>query len=344
MAEVKQPLTPEILVPRLGDYLVEQKLITPDQLTYALQQQAAIRKSQPTTPLLGQILVDLGILDRAALDQAITEQVLQLRAALTENNQLLERRVQERTSELEKALERLSELNQLKSNFLANISHELRTPLTHLKGYIELLRTGDLGVLTPEQATALETIQRSTDRLGRLIEDLILFSTSERAQLTIVLDALSLDELCADVVNQMNAKAADQMVNLEFLPLPKAEMVYADREKIGWVVYQFIDNAVKFTPSGGSVAIELIPDGDHIKLQVSDTGIGIPPNRIREIFEPFHQLDSSSTRKYGGTGLGLSLAQKIMEAHNSSIQVISELGKGSQFSFKLKRVVRGQVE
>jgi len=173
MTEVKQPLTPEILVPRLGDYLVEQKLITPDQLTYALQQQTAIRKSQSATPLLGQLLVELGILDRAALDQAITEQVLQLRAALTENNQLLERRVQERTRELEQALERLSELNQLKSNFLANISHELRTPLTHLKGYIELLRTGDLGVLTPEQATALETIQRSTDRLGRLIEDLI---------------------------------------------------------------------------------------------------------------------------------------------------------------------------
>jgi len=88
--------------------------------------------------------------------------------------------------------------------------------------------------------------------------------------------------------------------------------------------------------------IELIPDGDHIKLLVSDTGIGIPPNRIREIFEPFHQLDSSSTRKYGGTGLGLSLAQKILEAHNSSIQVISELSKGSQFSFKLKRVTREQ--
>lgn len=344
MTEVKQPLTPEILVPRLGDYLVEQKLITPDQLTYALQQQAAIRKSQSATPLLGQLLVDLGILERAALDQAITEQVLQLRAALTENNQLLERRVQERTRELEQALERLSELNQLKSNFLANISHELRTPLTHLKGYIELLRTGDLGVLTPEQATALETIQRSTDRLGRLIEDLILFATSERAQMTIVLDSINLEDLCEDVINQLSAKAADQKVKLEFLPLPKVEMVYADREKIGWVVHQFIDNAVKYTPSGGSVVVELIPDGDHIKLQVSDTGIGIPPNRIREIFEPFHQLDSSSTRKYGGTGLGLSLAQKIVEAHNSSIQVISELSKGSQFSFKLKRVTRGQPE
>lgn len=344
MNEHNQPLTPEILVPRLGDYLIEQNLITPEQLTFALQQQAAIRKTQPTTPLLGQLLVDLGILERAALDQAITEQVLQLRAALTENNLQLERRVQERTQELENALERLSELNQLKSNFLANISHELRTPLTHLKGYLELLRSGDLGVISPEQATALEIIYRSTDRLGRLIEDLILFASSERTRLTVILNELNLEELCEDVIAQMNIKAADQMVKLEYRSSPGINKVYADREKIGWVIHQFIDNAVKFTPSGGQVIVELIPEVDLVKVQVRDNGIGIPPNRLREIFEPFHQLDSSSTRKYGGTGLGLSLAQKIVEAHDSSIQVLSELSKGSQFSFTLKRVGEEKVQ
>lgn len=343
MNEHNQPLTPEILVPRLGDYLIEQKLITPDQLTYALQQQAAIRKTQPSTPLLGQLLVDLGILDRAALDHAITEQVLQLRAALTENNLKLERRVQERTQELEIALERLSELNQLKSNFLANISHELRTPLTHLKGYLEMLRSGDLGVISPEQVGALEIMYRSTDRLGRLIEDLILFASSERARLTVILNELDLQELCEDVIAQMHSKAADQMVKLEYRPSTGTDKVYADREKIGWVIHQFIDNAVKFTPPGGEVIVELMPDEDLIKVQVRDNGIGIPPNRLPEIFEPFHQLDSSSTRKYGGTGLGLSLAQKIVEAHDSSIQVSSELSKGSQFSFTLKRAGEEKV-
>src|SRR3990172_8197763 len=168
-----QPLTPEVLVPRLGDYLIERQLITPEQLAYALQQQAAIRNAQQAVPLIGELLVELGILNRSALDQAITEQLLQLRYAFKENNRQWERRVQERTVELERALVRLSELNQLKSNFLANISHELRTPLTHLQGYIELIQTGDLGPLTQGQVNALDTIQRSTDRLSRLIEDLI---------------------------------------------------------------------------------------------------------------------------------------------------------------------------
>lgn len=337
MTESKQPLTPEILVPRLGDYLIEQKLITPEQLTLALQQQSAMRKTQPDAPLLGQLLVDLGIIDRAALDHAITVQVLQLRAALTEQNQQLETRVSERTRDLETALARLSELNQLKSNFLANISHELRTPLTHLKGYIDLLRSGDLGVLSPEQNMALDTIHRSTDRLERLIEDLILFASSERAQMAVIQETFDLNELCADVVGQISGKAADQKVKLGIISVSHPQPVIADREKIGWVIHQFIDNAVKFTPSGGEIKVELIPDEEYVMVNVSDTGIGIPPSRLLEIFEPFHQLDSSSTRKYGGTGLGLSLAQKIMEAHDSTIHVVSELGKGSQFSFKLKK-------
>ena len=336
-----QPLTPEVLVPRLGDYLIERQLITPDQLAYALQQQAAIRKTQQTVPLIGELLVELGILKRSALDQAITEQVLQLRYALKENNRQLERRVQERTVELERALVRLSELNQLKSNFLANISHELRTPLTHLQGYIELIQTGDLGPLTQGQVNALDTIQRSTDRLSRLIEDLILFATSEKAEIPVLQDATDLNILCTDVVNQMQPKAQDQKLQLTLKICADGAMAYADREKIGWVIHQFLDNAVKFTPSGGVVTLELIPDELHFTVKVSDSGIGIQPTRLGEIFEPFHQLDGSSTRRYGGTGLGLALAQKIVEAHDSTIQVISELSKGSQFSFELKKVLEG---
>ena len=336
-----QPLTPEVLVPRLGDYLIERQLITPEQLAYALQQQDAIRKNQQAAPLIGQLLVELGILDRSALDQAITEHVIQLRFALKENNRQLERRVQERTVELERALVRLSELNQLKSNFLANISHELRTPLTHLAGYIELVQTGDLGPLTQGQVNALNTMQRSTERLSRLIEDLILFATSEKAEMPVLQDATDLNILCTDVVNQMQPKTRDQKLQLTLKTCVDGAIVYADREKIGWVIHQFLDNAVKFTPSGGMVTLELIPDELHITVKVSDSGIGIPPSRLGEIFEAFHQLDGSSTRRYGGTGLGLALAQKIVEAHDSTIQVISEQNKGSQFSFELKKVLEG---
>jgi len=170
---------------------------------------------------------------------------------------------------------------------------------------------------------------------------LILFATSEKAEMPVVLDAVDLNTLGAEVFEQMLPKAQDQKLQLRWSALEDGSLVYADREKIGWVVYQFIDNAVKFTQSGGVITLELVPDDLHVTVKVSDSGIGIPPNRLREIFVPFHQLDSSSTRKYGGTGLGLSLAQKIIEAHDSSIQVISELGRGSQFSFELKKVLEG---
>jgi len=335
------PLTPEILVPRLGDYLIERGLITTEQLTFALQEQAAIRKQQQTAPLIGQLLVELGILDRNALDQAITEQVLQLRHALNENNRQLERRVHERTVELERALMRLAELNQLKSNFVANISHELRTPLTHLKGYLDLIRSGDLGSLSDDQINALNTIAKAGDRLGRLIEDLILFAAAEKTEMPLLLESVNLNTICSEITNQMQPKAHEQKISILFNPLPEEPLVYADRQKIGWVIHQFIDNAVKFTSAGGVVTVDLIPDELYIRVKVSDSGIGIAPTRLREVFEPFHQLDGSSTRKYGGTGLGLSLALKIVNAHDTDIQVVSELGKGSQFSFTLRRVTPG---
>ena len=143
-------LTPEVLVPRLGEYLVQQGHITEEGLKKALAYQLKKQvKSQHW--LLGETLLELGLIDRPTLDQAITEQIIQLRNALENANRYLEHRVQERTAELQLALRKLSELNQLKANFVANISHELRTPLTHVKGYIELLATESLGALTEEQ-------------------------------------------------------------------------------------------------------------------------------------------------------------------------------------------------
>jgi signal transduction histidine kinase len=116
-------------------------------------------------------------------------------------------------------------------------------------------------------------------------------------------------------------------------------MVQADSGKIGWVVNQLLDNGIKFTPSGGSVVVALKEDGRNlVLLSVTDTGIGIPMDRLKEIFEPFHQLDGSSTRHYGGTGLGLSLVRQIVEAHGSLLDVQSVEGKGSTFKFPLLAV------
>ncbi len=343
MTENQPILSPEILVPRLGEHLMSKGLITSEQLEQALQEQAAMKKTQTNVPLLGEILVNLGFLSRAQLESAITEHVLQLRAALIDANQKLEQRVQQRTAELEKALLKLAELNQLKANFIANISHELRTPLTHIKGYQELLLSGDLGPLSDEQTSAMSAIQRATQRLERLIEDLILYATSERTHMPIEPARTDLTRLIREVVEQSGRKAADQKLDLILLhpdpPLP----VIVDGEKIRWVMFQLIDNAIKFTPAGGKVQVELIPEGGEILVKVSDTGIGIPQNRIGEVFEAFHQLDGSSTRKYSGTGLGLSLVKKILDAHDATIEVQSELGKGSQFSFRLPLFVEGEI-
>lgn len=330
----KKNLTPEVLVPRLGDYLVEKGLITSQQLMNALQEQSRRRQSGESI-LLGEVLVRMQSIDRASLDSAVTEQILQLRTALQETNQQLERRVQERTRELQTALEKLSELNQLKSNFIANISHELRTPLTHIKGYVELLLSGAMGDMNDQQTSAMQVVQRSTDRLEQQIEDLIRFSLASRAEFTVSLVPVDVIAMIEQVIARLSVKANEKSITLQkecLAELPKAR---GDEEKLAWALMQLMDNAIKFTPNGGQVTLSLKRDAGFLEVAVSDTGIGIPPERLEEIFEPFHQLDGSATRRYGGTGLGLALVKQILSAHGSAIHVQSEVGKGTCFRFVL---------
>ena len=328
-------LTPEMLVPRMGEYLINKGLISAESLKKALAyQQEATEKGSPM--LLGQALLDLNLLERADLDQAVTEQIIQLRSALQSTNRTLERRVQERTAELQKALERVSELSQLKANFISNISHELRTPLTHIKGYIELLITESLGSLTEEQRHALQVSQQSTGRLEALIEDLILFSIASRGELSILLENVDVRRLVNLAVKSHTSKAAEREVSLNIVIDDDVPFVQADPQKISWVLSQLLDNGIKFTPSGGRVVVDVKREGDTLVIvSVTDTGIGIPASRVNDIFEPFHQLDGSSTRRYGGTGLGLSLVRQIVEAHGSMIEVQSFEGRGSTFKFPL---------
>ena len=324
-----------MLVPRMGEYLIQKGLISTENLQKALDyQQESTAKGNPT--LLGQALIELRLLDRADLDQAVTEQIIQLRSALQSANQTLERRVEQRTEELKQALERVSELSQLKANFVSNISHELRTPLTHIKGYVELLVTESLGPLTEEQRHALQVSQQSTGRLETLIEDLILFSLASRGELSIVHESTDVRRLVNLAIKSSAEKAADRGVSLNVIVDEDVPHVQADMQKISWVLSQLLDNGIKFTPSGGRVVVTVKREGENlVVVSVTDTGIGIPSNRLNDIFEPFHQLDGSSTRRYGGTGLGLSLVRQIIEAHGSIVEVQSIEGRGSTFKFPL---------
>ncbi len=332
------PLTPEILVPRLGDVLVEKCLITPHQLQLSLDRQAQLREPGGVPKTVGNILVEMGFIDRAALDAAVTEQIIALRAALQDANHNLEHRVEQRTAELQEALKKLAELNQLKSNFVSNISHELRTPLTHIKGYTDLILGQDLGPTTPEQHQAMQVIQRASDRLERLIEDLIMFSTAERGEITIRQEPFNLVNLCKAVMERAQSKARSKNISVQMLNAGKDISAEGDKDKIGWVLMQLLDNAIKFTPQGKAVGIKLEAEEKTVQVCVFDTGIGIPQERLEEIFEPFHQLDEASTRHYGGTGLGLALAQRIIHGHASTIKVSSQVGVGSVFKFILKRL------
>jgi signal transduction histidine kinase len=336
MTDLNAHLTPEVLVPRLGEYLVKRGIISDAQLKQALayQKDAA---SRGEARLLGQALLDLHFVDRPTLDTAVTEQIIQLRSALEDANRHLEARVEQRTAELQEALRRLSELSQMKANFVSNVSHELRTPLTHIKGYLELLVSEALGDVTPEQKQALEVSQHAADRLQNLIDDLIMFSLASRGELSIQMRPFDLLNTLASVLRDHQDKADERHIQLE-VNLPRdLPPVNGDAPKIAWVISQLLDNAIKFTPEHGTITLAAAREKDHmLVLSVADTGIGIPEERREEIFEPFHQLDGSATRRYGGTGLGLSLVRQIVEAHGSILDVHSNSNNiGVTFSFPL---------
>ena len=327
-------ITPEILVPKLGDYLVEKGHITKDQLVEALEHQKEL-KTAGRVELLGEVLISKKFINRTLLDQAITEQILQLRNLLQEANRTLEQRVIQRTMELQSALNKLSELDRLKSNFISNISHELRTPLTHIKGYQELLLDGAMGQLNPEQENTINIIKNSSERLERLIEDLISFSLVAKGEISLMKAPMNIGFLVNNVVNHNLTKAKEKNISLKASIPDNLPIVHVDEQKFSWVIMQLLDNSLKFTPDYGKIEVTLIKKDSGIQVSVEDTGIGISQENIGEIFEPFHQVDGKSTRRYGGTGLGLTLVRQIIEAHNSHILVSSEVGKFTKFEFIL---------
>jgi signal transduction histidine kinase len=326
--------TPAAFVPRLGEYLVLRGLLTTGQLESALVHQKELAKLGERR-LLGQTLVELEMVDRETIDRVITSQIIELHAALQESNRNLEQRVSERTAELRQALGRLQEVNTLKTNLISNVSHELRTPLAHVKGYVELLEEKELGQLTPEQAKAVSVISRATLRLEHLIEDLIAFSTASKEGLILELRPAQLAQLSEAVLERSRDKAAVAGVSVQLSVDKGLPYVQADLDKLSWVLYQLVDNAIKFTPAGGRVKLWAERVDRTVTVAVSDTGIGIPSDKLEEIFEPFHQLDGSPTRRRGGTGLGLALVKQIVSAHGASIQVESTENSGSTFRFDL---------
>jgi signal transduction histidine kinase len=331
--ESTTPFVADVMLPRFGEYLTRTGYITEAQLAAALRRQHELLPGERQT--LGQILLEMRVVTRQQLDQASMEQVQELQSALRQMNDQLEQRVQERTRELQAATQKLAELDKLKGNFIANISHELRTPLTKIKGFHSLLEGRALGPLSGEQEEAIQVMGRGIAELERLVADLIQFASGARGEMILRRAPCSAAELTAAVLSISEEKASKSGVRLNADIAARLPRVVADAERIRWVLTQLVDNAIKFTPSGGTVTMRAVAADGRVRFAVEDTGAGIPAERISELFEPFHQLDGSTTRKRGGTGLGLALVKRIIEAHNSTVQVQSEVERGSLFWFEL---------
>jgi signal transduction histidine kinase len=336
-ALAKPPSSPssiEELVPRLGESLVEQRLISKDNLQRALDAQKEEAR-QGHVQRLGQILIAQHAISIEDLDRAIASMVATLQQALQKANHTLEDRVRARTTELSQALEKLSELNQLKANFISHISHELRTPMTHVVGYIDLLEDGTFGPLSSQQMDAVTSIRRASRRLEDLIEDLIQYSDNSRGELSLNIQSTNLRDCIQDAYSRVTAKALRGKVQLEIILPSELPAVRADARRITWVISQLLDNGIKFTPADGSVELRVTLEDEREIIAIADTGIGIPVAQFPELFQPFHQLNGGLTRRYGGTGLGLSMCKMILEAHGSALLVESKEGKGSRFQFIL---------
>jgi len=328
------PSSAEELVPRLGDALIHEGLLTSEQLELALSAQSETA-ARGAPRRLGEVLLEQGVLSPGELDRVVAQQIARLQRALQAANLTLEERVRERTAELTRALERLAELNQLKANFVANISHELRTPLAHIVGYVELFSEHVLGPLTPDQTKAMEVMQRASQRLQVLIEDLIQFAGASQGAIALHLASAEPPGLVQEAYEKLPAHALPEGPQVQVEAPAGLPQVNVDRQKIVWVLTQLLDNAVKFTRPPGRVTVRAALNGSFVLFEVTDTGIGIPQARLGEIFEPFHQLDGSANRRYAGTGLGLALARQIIEAHGAHLEVRSQEGLGSVFGFEL---------
>ena len=225
----------------------------------------------------------------------------------------------------------------MKDEFLASMSHELRTPLTGILGLSEVLLSGNFGSLTPKQAGALRNIESSGRHLHDLINDILDLSRMGAGKLTLNPELALADELCRSSVRLVEGMASQKNIRVQ-LDLPSGEIrLYCDVKRIKQTLVNLLSNAIKFTPDGGQVGLRMQtnPAGGQLRMMVWDTGIGIREEDQDKIFQPFIQLDSSLSRQFSGSGLGLALAEKFIQLHKGSLMLESEPNKGSTFTILL---------
>ncbi|MBS3918629.1 MAG: ATP-binding protein [Deltaproteobacteria bacterium] len=231
---------------------------------------------------------------------------------------------------------RLKELEKIRQDFVANVSHELRTPLTTIKGYAETLLEG---ALKEEVAFGfVQVIKRHTDRLTKIVEDLLILSKIESKKFLLQEEGISIPDLISDVMDYMREAAEKKKISIDRSGISPGLFLEADRNYLEQVFVNLIDNSIKYTQEGGKIAISAIEkNGKEIEFSIKDNGIGIPKEDLPRIFERFYRVDKGRSQELGGTGLGLSIVKHIVQAHCGRVWAESQLGEGSTFYFTLPR-------
>jgi len=247
----------------------------------------------------------------------------------------LEAQIKAMYSKMKEDIEYLKKLERMRSEFLANVSHELRTPIFAIQGYIETLLNGAIND-SKVNLYFLEKANNHTINLNNLLNDLIDISMIETGEMRLSFRYFAIAEYLKDIVQEFFPLAESKNLKLILHPIRKGLKLYADREKLKQVMSNLIQNAIKYTETG-TIEISVEEEDKYSKISVSDSGIGIPEDDIDRIFERFYRVDKARSRDVGGTGLGLAIAKHIIEAHNSKIEVRSQLNKGTEFFFRLKK-------
>jgi signal transduction histidine kinase len=284
---------------------------------------------------------------RSELDQRVKARTAELEEAKSN----LEQKVSDRTADLEASrkaimhmmkdlkedVTKLQAVDRMKTEFLSLVSHELRTPLTPIKGYLYLILNGKMGEISPTIRTALEIIRRQSEHLHSMIDNILDISRFELGKsIPLQEETLSIKQIIEETCEAAIIQARQKRVNLVMEIQSDLPMTVGDSVKLKRVVINLVGNAIKFTSEGGETKIRAFSEGNNIRVEVSDNGIGIEKENLEKIFEKFYQVDSSATRATGGIGMGLTICKELIALHGGQIWAESEgLGKGSKFIFTL---------
>jgi signal transduction histidine kinase len=275
-------------------------------------------------------------------------EILEALDFLEDYSKQLEEIVDEKTEEvkmerdrLEEAYKELKKLDKMKDEFLSNVSHELRTPITTIKGVVDYIQDDDI---KDEHRELLRVGNRNLSRLNRLVGDILDFAKIEQWPEKLQIEVMTLKEVIDLAVKDVKETAERNKVKLKVSTGDEGKKVHTYRPLLKKAIVNLLDNAIKFNKAGGEVLIETTynEEGGFAEISITDTGIGISDKHMEKVFERFYQIDGSTTRRYGGVGLGLTITKRIIEILGGELKLESTLGKGTKFSFTIP-IKRGEL-